>query len=210
MLNAGVLTFREFAMSEPLPLATVHEAILDFLRGRVDAVVFGATAVNAYVAESRMTQDIDVLSPRAAELAQEMRLYLSERFHIAIRIREVVKGRGYRLFQIQKSGNRDLADLQAVDTLPSSERISDVLVISPPELIARKILSYHRRKGQPKSGTDWRDLAMLLLTFPDLKATSGTVSSILDSLNASAEEKQTWVEFVNQEINLPDEESEFD
>jgi len=28
MLNAGVLTFREFAMHEPLPLATVQQAIL--------------------------------------------------------------------------------------------------------------------------------------------------------------------------------------
>jgi hypothetical protein len=197
-------------MSEPLLLATVHEAILDFLRGRVDAVVFGATAVNAYVAESRMTQDIDVLSPRAPELAEEMRQYLSDRFHIAIRIREVVKGKGYRLFQIQKSGNRHLVDLRAVDTLPNSERISDVLVISPPELIARKVLSYHRRKGQPKSGTDWRDLAMLLLTFPDLKTISGTVSNILDSLHASADEKNTWAKLVRQEINLPDEDSEFD
>jgi hypothetical protein len=41
MLNAGVLTFKEFAVSEPLPLATIHEAVLDFLRGRDDAVVFG-------------------------------------------------------------------------------------------------------------------------------------------------------------------------
>ena len=197
-------------MSEPLPLATVHGAILDFLRGRADVVVFGATAVNAYVAESRMTQDIDLLSPRASELAEEMRQYLSDHFHIAIRIREVVKGKGYRLFQVQKSGNRHLVDLRAVDTLPSSERISDILVISPPELIARKVLSYHRRKGQPKAGTDWRDLAMLLLTFPDLKIISGTVSSVLDSLHATPDEKKTWVELVNQEINLPDEDSEFD
>ena len=48
MLNAGVLTSKEFAVSEPLPLATIHEAVLDFLRGRDDAVVFGATAVNAF------------------------------------------------------------------------------------------------------------------------------------------------------------------
>ena len=30
MLNAGVLTFKEFAMREPLPLATIHEAVLSF------------------------------------------------------------------------------------------------------------------------------------------------------------------------------------
>jgi len=86
MLNAGVLTFQEFAMREPLPLAIVHEAVLEFVRGRDDVVVFGATAVNAYVAEPRMTQDIDLMSTRAAELAGEVREFLSERFHIAMRV----------------------------------------------------------------------------------------------------------------------------
>ena len=56
MLNAGVLTFREFAMHEPLPLVTIQQAVLEFLQGRDDAVVFGAQAVNAYVAEARMAQ----------------------------------------------------------------------------------------------------------------------------------------------------------
>src|SRR5438874_5877792 len=32
MLNAGTLTFKEFAMREPLPLATIHDAVLEFLR----------------------------------------------------------------------------------------------------------------------------------------------------------------------------------
>src|SRR5215467_4635710 len=110
MLNAGALTFQEFVVREPLPLATIHEAVLEFLRGRDDTVVFGATAVNAYVSEPRMTQDIDVMSTRAAELAEELRSFLNERFHIAIRIREVAKGRGYRLFQLQKTGIRHLVD----------------------------------------------------------------------------------------------------
>src|ERR687886_2996243 len=98
MLNAGTLTFEEFTMREPLPLATVHEAVLEFLRGRDDVVVFGATAVNAYVSEPRMTQDIDLMSPRAAELAEEIREYLSERFHIAVRVRMIGEGKGYRIF----------------------------------------------------------------------------------------------------------------
>ena len=34
--------------------------------GRDDAAVFGAQAVNAYVDQPRMTQDVDILSPRAA------------------------------------------------------------------------------------------------------------------------------------------------
>ena len=65
MFGDGSLTFREFAMREPHPLAVIHDAVLEFLRGRNDAVLFGAQAVNAYVAESRMTQDVDIASPHA-------------------------------------------------------------------------------------------------------------------------------------------------
>ena len=63
-------------MREPLPLATIQQAVLEFLRGRDDTVVFGAQAVNAYVDQPRMTQDIDLLSPRATKVAQEVRDYL--------------------------------------------------------------------------------------------------------------------------------------
>jgi hypothetical protein len=210
MLNAGVLTFKEFAMREPLPLATVHEAVLEFLRGRDDVVVFGATAVNAYVSEPRMTQDIDLMSPRAAELAEELREYLSGRFHIAVRVRVIGEGKGYRVFQIRKEGNRHLVDVRAVKTLPKSQRIDDVPVITASELIALKVISYHSRRGQPKSGTDWRDLALLLLTFPELKVESGLVTKILNSLGAKDEEMKTWSELVAQEITEPDDDTEFD
>ena len=63
MFGDGSLTFREFMMCETLPLATIHAAVLEFLRGRDDAVLFGAQAVNAYVKEPRMTQDVDIASP---------------------------------------------------------------------------------------------------------------------------------------------------
>ena len=155
MLNAGVLTFREFVMREPLPLATIHEAVFQFLRERDDAVVFGATAVNAYVSEPRMTQEIDLMSTRPAELAEELRAYLGERFHIAMRVRTIGEGKGYRLFQVQKVGNRHLVDVRHVESLPRAQRIEDVLVVSPPELIASKVLSYQARKGQPKSCCFW-------------------------------------------------------
>ena len=79
-------------MREPLPLATIHDAVLEFLRGRDDAVVFGAQAVNAYVSEPRMSQDIDLVSTRAIEVAEELREYLSERFHIAMRVRVIGAG----------------------------------------------------------------------------------------------------------------------
>jgi len=72
MLNAGVLTFQEFAMRETLPLATIHEAVLGFLQGRDDAVLSGAQAVNAYVSQPRMTQDIDLLSTDAEKFSPKV------------------------------------------------------------------------------------------------------------------------------------------
>jgi hypothetical protein len=209
MLNAGALTFKEFAMREPLPLATIHDAVLEFLRGREDVVVFGATAVNAYVDEPRMTQDIDLMSTRAPELAEELREHLSEHFTIAVRIREVAKAKGYRLFQIQKGGNRHLVDVRAVDSLPEAKLIENISIASPTEIIAQKVISYYSRRGQPKSGTDWRDLAMLLLTFPELKTDSSPVLGALRGLNASEHVMQTWRELIAQEIRVPDPDGEF-
>src|SRR5580704_3768274 len=108
MFGDGALTFREFAMREPLPLATIHDAVLEFLRDRDDAVLFGAQAVNAYVNEPRLTQDVDVVSTRAKELAEELRAYLNERFHIAVRVRNIREGLGYRVYQVRKPENRHL------------------------------------------------------------------------------------------------------
>jgi Nucleotidyl transferase AbiEii toxin, Type IV TA system len=209
MMNAGVLTFNEFAMREPLPLATVQEAVLEFLRGRDDVVVFGAAAVNAYVPEPRMTQDIDLMSPRAAELAEELRQYLSERFHVAIRVRTIGEGKGYRVFQVQKGGNRHLVDVRSVTTLPESQRIEDILVVSPTALIALKVTSYHARRGNPKAFSDRRDLAMLLLAFPDLKKASGTVESALKSIGATEEVLNSWREIAAEEIRPPSEDDKF-
>jgi hypothetical protein len=210
MLNAGTLTFEEFAMREELPLATIHEAVLEFLRGRDDAVVFGAQAVNAYVGEARMSQDIDLISTRAVELAEELRAHLSEHFHIAVRVRVIGAGKGYRLFQIHKPRNRHLVDLRPAESLPRAERIEDVLVMSPPELIAHKVISYHARRGQPKAGTDWRDLAMLLLTFPELKKETGVVSDALKSAGVNDDVVQTWRELVAQELIEPEDDGEFE
>ena len=196
-------------MREPLPLATIQNSVLEFLRDRTDAVVFGAQAVNAYVGEPRMTQDIDLLSTRAKELAEDLREHLSQQFHIAVRVREVGEGRGYRLFQMQKLGNRHLVDLRPVETLPSAQRIEQILVLSPAELIASKVTAYHQRRGKPKAGTDWRDLAMLLLTFPALKADAGAVMDCLQAANADVAILTIWREFVAQDIQATEDEDEF-
>ncbi len=209
MLEPDILTFQEFMTNEPLPLATIHQVVLEFLRDRDDVVMFGAQAVNAYVPEPRMTQDIDLLSTRAAEFAHELREHLIQRFHIAVRVRQVGEGRGYRLFQVRKSGNRHLVDVRSIEKLPAAQRIARVLVMAPADLIASKVIAYTQRRGNPKSGTDWRDLAMLLLAFPELKYEQGSVVERLQAADADQAVLATWKELVAQEIQPADEDEEF-
>lgn len=204
MLNAGVLTFQEYAMREPLPLATIHEALLDFLSGRKDAVLFGAIAVNAYVSEPRMTQDIDLLSTDAKSLAEELKSFLSEKFHIAVRIREI-RDKGLRIYQVRKEGNRHLIDIRPVNEFPETEIVENIQVLSPIELIVSKIISFQSRYGKPKSWTDRRDLAVLLLRFPELKE---KVSAVLKEKKVSKAVLETWSEIENQDFQIEDEDED--
>jgi hypothetical protein len=210
VFGEGSLTFQEFAMKEPLPLATVHEAVLEFLRGRTDAVLFGAHAVNVYVAESRMTQDVDILALDAADLAEELRAYLNKRFHIAVRTRKIKGGIGYRIYQVQKSGNRHLVDVRPVSEFPPTQRVAEILVVAPAEVIAGKLQAFHSRRHEPKSGTDWRDLTMLLLAFPELKRRAGPVRERLVAENADAAMLAAWDEMVALEIKRPNPHSKFE
>lgn len=192
-------------MHEALPLSKIQEAVLEFLQGRDDVVLFGAQAVNAYVSEPRMTQDARLLSVRAKDLAEELREYLSERFHIAMRVWEIGEGKGFRIYQVRKEGNRHLVDLRNVDELPETEKIENVLVLSPAELIASKVVSYHSRRGKPKAGTDWRDLAVLLLRFPELKE---KVSEILLAKDVSEAVLDTWAEISSQDLQFENEDED--
>jgi hypothetical protein len=113
------------------------------------------------------------------------------------------------LYQVQKAGNRHLVDVRPVKALPPSQRIAEVLVATPSELIASKVITYHQRHGEPKSGTDWRDLTMLLLTFPELKRDPGPVTDRLQATGADPGMLYVWKELVTQEILSPDEDDEF-
>jgi hypothetical protein len=194
---------------EPLPLATIHDAVLEFLRGRDDAVLYGAQAVNAYVKESRMTQDVDIASNRAEELAEEIRKFLNQRFHIAVRVRKVREGLGFRIYQVRRPENRHLVDVRPVTDLPPAKRVKKVLVVTPPELIAGKLAAWVRRRHKPKAGTDWRDLAMLLLTFPELKTEDGPVVDRLHALGCGEEVIAAWKDLVAQEILPEDDDAGF-
>lgn len=191
-------------MKEPLPLAVVQDAVLDFLRNRPDTALFGAQAVNAYVDEPRMTQDVDILSTRAGEVAEELRSHLATAFHIAVRVRVVADGKGFRVYQLRQPKNRHLASVRQADVLPPTQLIAQVCVPIPEELIAQKVAAYTRRRGQPKGSTDRRDLMLLLLTFPHLKSESGPVSQRLLVHRADESALAAWQELVLTEISADD------
>ncbi|MEJ7730075.1 MAG: nucleotidyl transferase AbiEii/AbiGii toxin family protein [Polyangiaceae bacterium] len=178
--------------------------MLDFLRGRTDALLFGAQAVNAYVAEPRMTQDIDLMSTRAAELAEEIRAHVGERFSIATRVRVIRGGMGFRVYQLQEPRNRHLVDVRAVRELPASRAVDGVLVLGPPELIAAKVVSMVARDKSPKGATDLADLRRLLLAFPGLKVEGEEVDASLTASQASPAAFTAWRQLVAEDIQPED------
>ncbi len=204
------LTFREIVMNDPLPKGTIQQAVFGFLAGQDDAAILGAMAVNAYVDERRMTEDVDIVSPREPELAEELRQHLSERFKIAVCVRAVRGGNGFRLYQIAKARNRHLVDIRLAASMPPSQRIDGVLVVTPAEVIAGKVISCVQRKGTPKSFTDRRDLALMLLKFPELKVQHGLVEQTLGTHGAGEESHDFWRQLVAEEILPGDEDDEFE
>jgi hypothetical protein len=200
MFGDGALSLREFAMREPLPLATIHDAVLEFLRGRQDAVLFGAQAVNAYVDEARMTQDVDILSTRAADLAEELRTYIGDRFHIAARVRSVAGGKGFRIFQLRQPKNRHLVDVRQVSEFPPTRIVAEVRVLTPEELVAQKVISSCMRHAEPKGDTDRRDLKVLLLAHPHLKSDQGPVLDRLRAAGADEIVMEQWRKIVASDI----------
>lgn len=191
-------------MKETLPLSKIHAAVLEFLQGREDVVLFGAHAVNAYVGEPRMTQDVDLLSTDAKNLAEELKEFLSEKFHIAVRIREI-GDKGLRIYQVRKEGNRHLIDIRPVAEFPETEAVEEIQVLTPVELIVSKVISFQSRYGKPKSWTDRRDLAVLLLQFPDLKSETGEVAEILRKREVDEKVLDAWREIVAQDLQVEDE-----
>jgi hypothetical protein len=205
----GTLTFKEFAVKEPLLLSAIQEAVLEFLQGRDDAVVYGAQAVNAYVDESRMTQAVDILSTHARQLADELREYLCARYQISVRVGVIKRGLGFRLYQVRKPRNRHLVDVRLVERLPPSKRIARVLVMTPDVLVASKVVALHHRRGKPKAGTDWHDVAMLLLAFPHLKKHPGPVTKHLIASSTDGSVLDTWKDLVSQELSAGGEDEGF-
>jgi len=193
-------------MGETVPLSAIQEFVLELLRDRDDAAVFGAQAVNAYVDEPRMSQDVDILTLDAEKLAEEIRGALNVHFNIAVRIRSVPSGLGFRVYQIRKPKNRHLVDIRSVSTLPPCQRIERILVPTAPELISQKVISMVSRSKTAKGMTDIADLRRLLLTFPKLKSNDGPVRDALIVAAAPQPTLDAWQELVDQEIEVGDDE----
>jgi hypothetical protein len=200
MFGDGPLTFKEFATREPHPVAMIHDEILEFLRGRNDAMLQGGQAVNAYVTESRWTEDVDIASPRALELAEELQAFLHDRFGIDVRVREMKRGVGYRVDQTKELGRgRHLVDVRPVCRLPPCKRVRKVLVVTPPELIANKLICMVGRRRTLTVFQDQTDLYRLLLQFAERLC----VAEAGDDVMAA------WKELVAQDIRAEEDHEEF-
>ena len=206
LLTDGPLTLREFVTREPLLLATIFREILTYLTTRTDVVVFGEHAVNAYCEPERMTAEIDLLSTNAAPLADDVRRLLSDRFHIAVRVREVVPG-GFRIYQLRQPKNRHLVDVRQVEALPSYREMEGVRVLEPSELAAMKAISMTARIGHEKGLSDRLNLHRLLRAFPQLRADESIVAARMRALGASAVALDAWTEVSRQPLQADDDEA---
>jgi hypothetical protein len=175
-----VLTLPEYVMREPLPLATIHEAILDFCRGRTDVCVFGAQALARHTGVPRMTQDVDIMAEDPAGVAAELARRLSTIFphEMAARVRTVRRGErvlGHRVYQLrsdERGGSRHLADVRILDVPREALEVVEGIQFTGPELtLAMKTFAATVRADPVKRAQDRVDVMRLVRALPDVTAT---------------------------------------
>ncbi len=194
------LSVREFAIASELPLVEIHRQVLTFLQGRSDVALFGAQAVNVYVDVPRMTQDVDVMAISGESFSRELCAYLHDSLRIAVRVRTVANGKGFRIFQLLSPSNRHLVDVRQVSELPPCEAVEGILVVQPVELIALKLISMTTRTNTPKGQTDQADLMRLVLAFPEHRFVTGAVTTALRKLEATEQAHEAWAILVEKSI----------
>lgn len=165
-----------------------------------------AQAVNAYVREPRMTADVDIMSPTPAQTAEDLAKYLGARLYIAMRVREVHAGLGYRVYQPRKEGSRHPADVRLTLAELDATTIGGLRFTSPALTVAMKVIALDRRRLAPRGGTDLADIRRLLLQFPELRAEAGAVSQALTRLEAGVNEVLLWRELLAQPAAPDDDE----
>jgi hypothetical protein len=192
-----MLLASEYLMHEPLPLHRIQEAIFEFCRGRGDIAIFGAQAVNIYVTLPRMSQDVDILATDPRRIAEVLAAELGARFHVAIRVREVKPGIGYRVYQLASGANRHLADVRRADfALDDAKELDDVRYVSLRVLVAMKVCALTKRRAAPKGATDLADLRRLLIAHPELRGADPAMEEALERVGADAAARAVWEELV--------------
>lgn len=191
IMSDAPLAFSEFSARERVPLADVFRLIFAILRTRPDAAIYGSQALNAYVRPPRMTEDVDIFSLDAVDLAETIRDALNREFHIAIRIRRSSDGRGLRLYQTSKQARRHLVDVRQTGGLPPTEIVDGVQAVRPDVLAAMKVIASVDRAHIAKRAQDLVDLGHLLRTFPSLR-TDSRVEFHLHAFGAPLKAFEKW------------------
>lgn len=184
---------------EDLPLAVVFNEVFSFLAERPDAVVFGAHAVNAYAKVERMTQGVDVLTPRAERLAEDLRAHLRDRFQLTVGVRPVARA-GLRAYQLRDGKNRHLVDVRQTHRLPPFRSVEGIRVVELVELVVMKVASMTARRGREKGLSDRLDLHRLLNAFPELRTADGAVAERLGVHEESVGLLRDWGELLLEKI----------
>ncbi len=92
-----------------------------------------------------------------------------------------------------------------IDDFPETEIVEEIQVLSPLELIASKVIPFQSRYGKPKSWTDRRDIAVLLLRFPELKE---KVAENLRAKNAGEAVLKVWTEISEENFQFEGEDED--
>jgi hypothetical protein len=188
-----MLTAAEYHMRETLPIFRIQEAIFEFCRGQPDIAIFGAHAVNLYVADARMTQDVDILCLNPAAVAAALARRLGELFQVTVRVREFRPGLSYRVFQLRAEGNRHLADTRLAE-FPLTDVVEQdgIRYVGLALLTALKVMALVRRKLAPKGATDLADVRRILLGHPELRQDEGDVAMAIRLAGGVDAELRQW------------------
>ena len=194
-----MLSLSEYIMQEPLPLAVLHAAILDFCRGRRDLCIFGAQALARHTGTPRMTQDVDIMAEEPETCAEELAKVLSARFphQMAARVRTVRRDDrvlGYRVYQQRSEaagGNRHLADVRILDVPRDAMSVEGEIQYTGPKLtLAMKTLAATVRTNPLKRDQDRVDARRLLMAMPDVGAVD--LEPLWQALRAPSEVRDTF------------------
>ena len=150
MFGDGEVTFHEFMMLVPLPVATTPDALLNFLRGRADAVLFWAQACNHVMSAHPRTPILP--SPRRS--AEELRRRGCPRWSAFARSEGASTASTRRANPITTCHIRP--------TVAESARAKK-LAVTPAELAGERRRARRSGGHQPRRSRDLTDLAHVLI-----------------------------------------------